>query len=197
MDATAAATLFAWLDREVWVLTAQSGDRRSAMIATLVDQASIVPEFPRVLVALSKQHFTMELVEASRAFALHLLSEEQIELVWRFGLESGREQDKMAGMTVTTGGSGSPLLAEAIGWLDCRVEAQLDIGDRILYVAEVLEGQVTNFAPPLTTKKMMERTPSSRLTQMQRQRQQDTFRDAEAIQSWRGQKLDPSTLSGP
>jgi flavin reductase (DIM6/NTAB) family NADH-FMN oxidoreductase RutF len=188
MDVTAASTLFAWLDQEVWLVTARSGDRRSGLIATFVNQASIVPELPRVVVALSKQHFTRELVEASGAFALHLLAEEQIEFVWRFGLESGRDSDKMAGMSVTRGATGSPLLAEAIGWLDCRVETRLDIGDRVLYVAEVVEGRVTNFAPPLTTKRLMERTPSPRLTQMQRQRHQDSYCDAQAIAAWRGNK---------
>jgi flavin reductase (DIM6/NTAB) family NADH-FMN oxidoreductase RutF len=185
MDVTAASTLFAWLDREVWLVTARAGERRGGLIATFVSPASIVPELPRVLVALSKQHFTHELVEASGAFALHLLAEEQLELVWRFGLESGRDHDKLAGLTVTTAVTGSPLLAETVGWLDCRVEAKLDIGDRILYVGEVLEGKVTHFAPPLTTKRLMERMPMTRLSQMQRMRQDDSLRDAEVIEAWR------------
>jgi flavin reductase (DIM6/NTAB) family NADH-FMN oxidoreductase RutF len=185
MDMTAASTLFAWLEREVWLLTAQAGARRSGLIATFVSPASIVPELPRVLVALSKEHFTHQLVAASGAFALHLLAEEQLELVWRFGLESGRDQDKLAGLEVTTSVTGSPLLAETIGWLDCRVETKLDIGDRVLYLAEVLDGKVTHFAPPLTTKRMMERIPSPRLTQMQRLRQHDSVRDALAIEAWR------------
>jgi flavin reductase (DIM6/NTAB) family NADH-FMN oxidoreductase RutF len=184
-DVTAASTLFAWLDREVWLVSAQAGTRRGGLIATLVSQASIVPEQPRVLVALSTQHFTHELVEESGAFALHLLAEEQLELLWRFGLESGRDHDKFAGLDVTTAVTGSPVLSDTIGWLDCRVETKLNIGDRILYVAEVLEGKVTHFGPPLTTKRLMERMPTPRLTQMQRMRQDDSLRDAEAIESWR------------
>src|SRR5262245_57890902 len=100
MDPTASATLFAWLDREIWLVTAQVGARRGGLIATFVSQASIVPEMPRMLVGLGKQHFTWELVEASNSFALHLLGEAQMELVWRFGLRSGRELDKFAGLSV-------------------------------------------------------------------------------------------------
>jgi flavin reductase (DIM6/NTAB) family NADH-FMN oxidoreductase RutF len=185
MDVAAASTLFAWVDREIWLLTAQAGERRGGLIATFVSQASIVPELPRVLVALAKQHFTHELVEASGAFALHLLAEEQLELVWRFGLQSGRNHDKLAGLGVTTAVTGSPLLSETIGWLDCRVETKLDVGDRILYVAEVLDGKVTHFSRPLTTKRLMERMPMSRLSQMHLQRQEDGLRDAEAIEAWR------------
>ncbi len=184
-DVTAASTLFAWLDREVWLVSAQAGTRRGGLIATFVSQASIVPELPRVLVSLSTQNFTHELVEESGAFALHLLAEEQFELLWRFGLESGRDHDKFAGLEVATSLTGSPLLSNTIGWLDCRVETKLDIGDRILYVAEVVEGKVTHFGPPLTTKRLIERMPIPRLTQMQRMRQDDSLRDADAIESWR------------
>jgi flavin reductase (DIM6/NTAB) family NADH-FMN oxidoreductase RutF len=193
MDLTAAATLFAWLDREVWLVTAQAGDRRSGMIATFVSQASIVPGLPRLSVGIAKSHYTFDLIESSRAFALHLLSEDQLELVWRFGLESGRDLDKFAGLEITTASTGSPLLTAAVGWLDCRVETSLDIGDRVIYVVEVLEGQVTNFAPPLTTSRLMELAPKARLAEMQRNRQRDSYLDAEAILAWRNQGREGNT----
>src|SRR5262245_14940069 len=139
MDATASSTLFAWLDREVWLVTAQAGPRRGGLIATFVNPATIVPEMPRLLVGLAKQHQAWELVETSSALALHLLTEEHLEWVWRFGLESGRDRDKFDGLAVCTGATGSPLLDGAAGWLDCRVEARLDGGDRTVYLAEVVE----------------------------------------------------------
>ena len=43
-----------------------------AFLATFVGQASLVPELPRVLVGLARQHHTWGLVEDSGAFALHL-----------------------------------------------------------------------------------------------------------------------------
>ena len=189
MDITAAATLFAWLDREIWLVTAQAGESRGGLIATFVSQEySIVPDMPRVVVGIARSHYTRELIESSGAFALHLLAEEQMDLVWRFGLESGRPEhsapatDKLAGLEITTASTGSPLIVAAIGWLDCRVETSLDIGDRALYVAEVLEGKVTNFAPPLTTSRLMERAPSPRPDRdaALQLRQHDSYRDAGA-----------------
>src|SRR5947209_1809805 len=120
MDNTAASTLFAWLDRELWLVTAQAGVRRGGLIATFVNQASIVPDVPRMLLGVAKAHHTWELIEASGAFALHLLGEDQLDLVWRFGLDSGRERDKLVGLEWSAGKTGCPLLANAIGWLDCQ-----------------------------------------------------------------------------
>jgi flavin reductase (DIM6/NTAB) family NADH-FMN oxidoreductase RutF len=185
MDLTAAATLFAWLDREVWLVTARADPRRGGLIATAVCQASSVPELPRVLVALGNQHHTRELVEASGAFALHLLAEENLDLVWQFGLSSGRDGDKFGALATKTAVTGSPLLEGTIGWLDCRVEARQDVGDRTLYVAEIVEGRVTKFAPPLTTRRLMELAPMSRLTQLQSSRHHQGYTEAEALRSWR------------
>jgi len=93
IDPTAASTLFAWLDREIWLVAAQADSRRGGLIATFVNQASIVPDMPRMLVGLSRQHYTWELIEESNAFSLHLLGEQHLDWVWRFGLARlpGRE----------------------------------------------------------------------------------------------------------
>ncbi len=185
MDVTAASTLFAWLDREIWLVTAQADGRRGGLIATFVNQATIVPDMPRMVVGLAKQHHTWELVERGNAFALHLLGEQHLDWVWRFGLETGRGQDKLAGLRLRTVSTGSPVLEDAVGWLDCRVEARLDTGERTLYLAEVVQGGVTHFAPPLTVQRLLQRAPPARLAELKRQLHRDSEVDAEAIRQWR------------
>jgi flavin reductase (DIM6/NTAB) family NADH-FMN oxidoreductase RutF len=185
MDVTAAATLIAWIDREIWLVTAQADCRRSGLIATFVNPASIVAELPRMVVGLARSQYTWELVEASNAFALHLLGEQHLDWVWRFGLQSGRDSDKLAGLEWAAGRTGSPILKDAIGWMDCRVEARQHAGDRTLYLAEVVESRVTHFGPPLTEKGLLQLAPSHCLAEMKRQRHLDSLSDAEAIQQWR------------
>ncbi len=182
---TAASTLFACLDRELWLVTARAGDRRGGLIATFVSEASIAPDLPRVVLGLARQHHTWELVEASGAFALHLLGEHQLDWVWRFGLKSGRSGDKFDGLDVRSAATGSPVLDGAVGWLDCRVEARLDGGDRTIYLAEVVQSEVTYFAPPLTLRRLMQLAPPDRLRELKRQRHLDADVDADLIRAWR------------
>ena len=184
-DDTAPSTLFASLDRELWLVTSRAGDRRGGLIATFVSEASIVPDLPRLVVGLARQHHTWELVEASGAFALHLLGEDQLDWVWRFGLKSGRSGDKFEGLAVRSAATGSPVLAGAVGWLDCRVEARLDTGDRTIYLAEVVHSEVTHFAPPLTLKRLVQLAPADRLRELKRQRHLDADIDADAVRAWR------------
>lgn len=163
------------LDREIWLVTATHQERRGGLIATFVNNASIVPEAPRMLVGIAKQHHTWGLIEASRAFTLHLLDESQLDWVWRFGLESGNASDKFADM---------PALCP-VAVLECRVEASLDTGDRTVYVAEVAAGRLEKPTSPLTMQRLLQLASPERMQQLRAGMLRDAAVDAEAIRVWR------------
>jgi len=181
-------SLLALPDPALWIVTAQAGTRRGGLIATAVFSLSIVPELPRMLIALARQHHTWELVEGSNALALHLIDQAHIDWVWRFGLQSGRDHDKLAGLAVHTAAGGSPILEEALGWLDCRIEARLEAGDRTVYVAEVLDGDLKVPATPLTMKRMLALAPAEKTQALKNGLIEDGAVDAEAIRAWQQQQ---------
>ena len=184
-DFAAIAQVLMQTDREVWLLSAHAAGRNAGLIATFVNQASIVPELPRVVVGLAKQHHTAQAVDISRGFVLHLLTENQIDLVWRFGLQTGRDIDKWAGLSHDDSARGGPRLTDALAWLDCRIEASLDIGDRNVHVAEVLEGRVERAGVPLTMRRLIELAPPDRLAELKNDLLRDAIVDAVAIRAWR------------
>ncbi len=116
---------------------------------------------------------------------MHLLSENQLDLVWRFGLASGRNADKLAGLDTTTTSLGTPVLRDAIGWLDCRVEATLDTGDRTVFLAEVVDADMSRYEKPLTFNRMLTLAPSEKLQELKSAMEHDIEIDHEAIHSWR------------
>jgi flavin reductase (DIM6/NTAB) family NADH-FMN oxidoreductase RutF len=187
----ACSDIFDRLDRELWVITARDGERCSGLIATYVSKVSLVPALPRVTIALAKHHFTHELIEASGAFAMHLITEDQIDWVWRFGIPSGREVDKLRGFATSTGASGSPILTDALAWLDCRVETRMDTGDRTVYLAEVLDAgcrMLDAGGRPLTFKRLLELAPAERLRELKLGMEHDVEIDRAAILEWRGKQ---------
>jgi flavin reductase (DIM6/NTAB) family NADH-FMN oxidoreductase RutF len=173
----------------LWLVTSHAGARRGGLIATFVCHASLVPELPRVLVAVAKQHHTWELIDHSQAFALHLIGEEQLELVWRFALDTGRHVDKLAGLPIDTGKIGNPRLEGTLGWLDCRVETQLETGDRTIYLAEVVEARQHRPGKPLTMRRLAELAPADKLEQLKHLRERDAAIDAASIRAWRALTL--------
>ena len=156
MDTAQIWKVYAQLDPAVWVVTTADRSRCDGLIATTVAQASIVSEMPRQLVTIDKQHYTHGLIEASGALAMHLIDETQLDLVWRFGLQSGRDVDKFAELPFCIGVTGSPLLRDALAWFDCRVEAHMDTGDRTVYLAAVVDGRLEREVQPLTNRRLFE-----------------------------------------
>jgi len=188
MDVTQVSKVYAQLDPPLWLVTAANGGKGGGLIATTVTQASIVAEMPRQLITIDKRHNTHALIEGSGAFAMHLIDETQLDLVWRFGLESGRDVDKLAGLQFHTGATGSPLLPEALAWFDCRVEARMDSGDRTVYLAEVVDGRHQRTGPPLTSRRFFAIAPQEKQKIMGEQYEHDARLDAVSIQGWRNKE---------
>lgn len=185
MDVTQIDNVYAQLDPPLWLVTSAHGARRGGFIATTVTQASIVAEISRQLITVNKRHNTHELIEASGAFAMHLIDETQLDLVWRFGLQCGRDVDKFSGLEFQTGETGSPLLPETLAWFDCRIEARMDSGDRTVYLAAVLDGQLQRKDAPLTSRRFFSIAPPDKQKIMKDQYTQDSRLDALAIRHWR------------
>jgi len=177
--------VFSQLDPPLWLVTSAHGGQRGGFIATTVTRASIVAEMPRQLITINKRHHTHALIEASGAFGMHLIDETQIELVWRFGLQSGRDIDKLADLSFHTAETGSPLLSEAMAWFDCRVEARMDSGDRSIYLAAVVDGRLQRTDVPLTARRFFQIAPPNKQKILDEQYDHDSRLDALAIQEWR------------
>jgi flavin reductase (DIM6/NTAB) family NADH-FMN oxidoreductase RutF len=128
------------VDRELWIITAADGQRRGGLLATWVSAASIDRERPILLAGIGPNHFTAELVQASRTFGAHLLRHDQIDVAWNFARDSGRQQDKLRNLPIDQGQTGAPILVDCLAWFDCRVFARYDAGDRLLFWADIVAG---------------------------------------------------------
>ena len=130
-------------------VTSQWQGRANAQIAVAIAAASIVPDMPRVLLQIYKTNYSHDLIHQSGAFALNFLRKDQLHLIKDFGLVSGRERDKLVSVAFKSGASGSPLLEECWGYLDCRVVNAMDGGDMTCFLADVLEGDTIAQDQPL------------------------------------------------
>ena len=137
--------------------------RDNVQIAVAIAAASIVPERPRVVVQLYKTNLSHDMVLSSGAFALNFLRPNQLDLIGDFGLVSGRVRDKLAGVGTKAGSSGSPLLTDCFGYLDCRVINAMDGGDMTCFLADVLDGKTLAQGDPLWWRDARRELPRERL----------------------------------
>ena len=105
-------------------------------------------EPPLVAIALSRQAAMHELLREADGFAISILTEGQERLAQHFA----RGVPPIAmweGIAVEAGDSGAPLLTGALGWLECRLHNELQVGTHTLFVGEVVRVQLGKDAPPL------------------------------------------------
>jgi len=102
-----------------------------------------------VTVAVGKTRLTHDMILSSGVFAINLLGPDGVSEARRFGLKSGRDTDKFAGVEYDTKATGSPILKSSVAWLDCRVVAHHEAGDHTLIVGEVIDGAVTSNEEPM------------------------------------------------
>ena len=132
-------------------VTVASGDRKNAFIASSVTCASFAPPNPmRLTIQMMKVNYSYELVQESRAFAVHLISMDDMDLVRLLSTASGRERDKLESLSHSIGVTGSPLLDSAVAFMECRVVNRMDAGDREVFLGEVVAARKLKAAELLT-----------------------------------------------
>lgn len=133
----------------LYALAVRDGDDGHAMTVNWVTQISFEP--PMIAVAIENESASLPLVRRERAFALSILATGARQLAGKLGRSSANVPDKLDGVTHHPSPvTGSPILDDATGWLDCRVAAEYPAGDHVLVTAEVVEAGVQNEAKTLT-----------------------------------------------
>ena len=101
---------------------------------------SLSLEPPQILVCLAKASVTTDLILTSRVLAVSILSSEQAHLSDRFSgrIELAPREDRFDGVSTMTAVTGSPILSEALAWIDCRVTAVHDGSTHWIVVGAVV-----------------------------------------------------------
>ena len=92
---------------------------------------------PLVGVALGRHAALHELVREAGAFAISILASEQEHLAQHFA----RGVPPIAhwtGIKTTAGELGAPLIDGALGWVECRIAFEREVGDHTLFVGEAV-----------------------------------------------------------
>lgn len=123
----------------VAAITTSAGGRRNGLIVNSAQRASLVPSLPRLSLYISKPAFSHDLIYTSGVFALHLLRNDQWEVIHKLGFESGRDHiDKLAEFETVTGVTGCPLLKDCIAGFECKVVNGMDTGASTFFLGDVV-----------------------------------------------------------
>ena len=118
----------------VAIVTARDGDTVHGM--TVTDFAGVSASPPLALVCADKSSNTLGVIRGGQAFAINLLSSEQVELSNRFASKK-HEWERFEGLACESAVTGCPLIPAAVASFDCVVEAEHDAGDHVIFVGRI------------------------------------------------------------
>ena len=127
------------LTSPIVAVTSERAGKRNGMILDSAVRASIVPTIPRLSAYVHKFNLSHDLIFETGRFVLHLLREDQLELVHRLGFVSGRTRDKLADVPHRLGRLGAPVLDDCYAHFECRVVNAMDTGSSTCFLGDVID----------------------------------------------------------
>ncbi len=117
----------------LYVLTVEAEGWPMAMVVSWVTQISYDP--PLISVAVRNNRYARELIQTRKAFALFIMSRDDLESMPRFKKKDARE--RLAGMKTSRGVTGAPIIDFGLGNIECSVEEEITRGDHTLFIARI------------------------------------------------------------
>lgn len=147
----------------VVAITTAAGDRRNGMIVNSAQRASLVPTVPRISLYVLKPRYTHGLIMESGVFAVHLLRNDQWDVIWQLGLQSAHDvSDKLEGLELNTGETGCPLLVDCLASFECRVINAMDAGSGTFFLGDVLRDHAGTGGEVMTSPYFRENMPADK-----------------------------------
>ncbi len=124
----------------VYIVTVRSENESNGMTAAWISQVSMRPLL--LMVSIAPLRYTHGLVEKAGYFAINALPAGRQDLAKHFGFKSGRKVDKFEGLSFFDAPNGSPILNEAMAYVECSLKDSVTAGDHTLFIGEVVSGKI-------------------------------------------------------
>ena len=132
----------------IYLVTVKQGSEINGMVASWVSQVSFSP--PLVMVAIKKERLSHSMIEKGKVFAVNVVGTQQKEMVSLFKGKNTSEK-RFSTTPFEERETGSPIIKDALAFLDCKLIARIIPGDHTIFIGEVLEGDVIKGGDPLSS----------------------------------------------
>jgi len=128
----------------VTVVTGRTGDQVLGLAVNSFTSVSLRPALVAFCVA--RMSSTWPQLRPAGTFCVNILAEDQEALSRAFAAHG---PDRFSGVGWRPAPSGAPILAGALAWVDCAVEAEHEAGDHLIVVGRVRELDLDHEGRPL------------------------------------------------
>jgi flavorubredoxin/flavin reductase (DIM6/NTAB) family NADH-FMN oxidoreductase RutF len=126
----------------LYIITARKGDITSAMLASWVSQASFQPL--GLTIAVAKDRAIESLMQVGDRFVLNVLEEGNYQALMKHFLKRfAPGADRFAEIKTQPAQNGSPILTDALAYMECKVESRMELSDHWIVYSTVDAGRVS------------------------------------------------------
>ncbi len=126
----------------LYIITAKRGDVKSAMLASWVTQASFKPL--GLTIAVAKDRAIESLMHVGDRFVLNVLEEGNYQALMKHFLKRFPPgADRFAGVKTQPAENGSPILTDALAYIECKVVSRMECSDHWIVYSTVDNGRVS------------------------------------------------------
>lgn len=126
------------------ITTRDTSGSPAGITANSFNSVSLDP--PLILWSIGRDANSLAAFESATHFAVHILSEDQVDLSTRFATVGA---DKFTGLKTQAGLGDVPLIDHAVARLECSVFERVPAGDHIIYIGKVERLQLDRTKSPL------------------------------------------------
>jgi flavin reductase (DIM6/NTAB) family NADH-FMN oxidoreductase RutF/rubredoxin len=126
----------------LYIVCSIKGDKMNGQIANTAFQVTSDP--PTVGVSINRSNLTHEYIEESGVFTVSVLRQDTpLNFIGNFGFKSGRDVDKLKGVSYKIGQTKAPVILDnTTAYIEAKVINKLDIGTHTLFVGEIVDAEV-------------------------------------------------------
>lgn len=125
----------------LYIVSLKAGDKEAGFLASWVQQAGFEP--PMLTIAFNKERTShLELVKESKKLVINVMGKENGKTMSRFfkpAPETGSIFDELDTITDQTG---VPILNDSVGYLEVEYKNEMESGDHLVVLCEVLNGKL-------------------------------------------------------
>jgi flavorubredoxin/flavin reductase (DIM6/NTAB) family NADH-FMN oxidoreductase RutF len=126
----------------LYIITAQKGDVNGAMLASWVAQASFEPL--GITIAVAKDRAIESLMQVGDTFVLNVLEDGNYQALMKHFLKRFKPgEDRFAGVKTQVANNGSPILIDALAYLECEVTSRMECSDHWIVYSKIDAGRVS------------------------------------------------------
>lgn len=131
----------------LYIISLKDGDKETGFLASWVQQAGFEP--PMLSIAFNKErknHFA--LLTGSGKLVVNVMSKESGKTMSRFFKPAPAEGSIFDELKTQIGQLGIPILSDSVAFLECKYHSEMQSGDHIIVLVEVINSGILNEYEP-------------------------------------------------